>query len=202
MPAPASSSGRASRIRTVAIVATLVAAGVAARGRDAQTLVQPPATQHPAPPAAAPIMADSVQADSGMQADSMPVADSAVMTMVIAPAPAPARHPTSAAPATWPVDPATGQTLINGKPVVGRVFIMQKVDGLTKYENVAQVVSREALAPQAAIVGSSHAAAPVTHTRRVRTVMTQSTLWDLDHKRSATERRYFRASTPASTLQP
>lgn len=197
MSASASSSGRSSRVRTVAIVATLVAAGVAARGRDVQTPAQPPAVQPPAAPAVVDsAQTDSAMVDSTMQVDSMAMTDSAMMATQAAPAPAPA------APATWPVDPATGQTLINGKPVVGRVFIMQKVDGLTKYENVAQVVSREALAPQAAVVGTSHAAAPANYTRRMRGIMIQSTLWDMDTKRSAVERRHYRASTPASTLQP
>jgi hypothetical protein len=189
MPAPASSSGRSSRVRTVAIVAALVAVGVAASGRSVQTPAQPPAAQPPA----APVVADSTMADSTAQVDTMAMTDSAMMTAVAAPAPV--AEPV--APATWPVDPATGQTLINGKPVRGRVFIMQKVDGLTKYENVAQVVSREALAAEPAIVGTRHAAAPAAYTRRQRTVMTQATLWDYDTKRSAVERRHFRTATPA-----
>jgi hypothetical protein len=31
----------------------------------------------------------------------------------------------------------------------------------------------------------------------MRGIMIQSTLWDLDTKRSAVERRYYRVSTPA-----
>lgn len=104
------------------------------------------------------------------------------------------------APATWPVDAQTGQTLINGRPVVGRVFIMQKTDGTVKYPNVADVISHEALAPLPAVVGTSYTQAPLTNQRRMRGVMIQSTLWDMDTKRSAVRQRYYPASTPANQL--
>lgn len=182
MSATANSSGRSSRTRSIALVTLLVAVGVAARGRDAQESVQPPATP------------DSAVADSVVQPDSMAMMDSvALIPPAVEMAPV-------AAPTTWPVDPATGQTLINGKPVVGRVFVMQKVDGVTKYENVRQVISREALAPLPARVGASHTPAPAQNVRRMRGVMIQSNLWDLDTKPSAVERRYFRTTTPASSL--
>lgn len=104
------------------------------------------------------------------------------------------------APAAWPVDAETGQTLINGRPVVGRVFIMRKTDGTVKYPNVADVIAHEALAPLPAVVGTSYGQAPLTHQRRMRGVMIQSTLWDMDHKRSAVRQRYYPASTPANQL--
>jgi hypothetical protein len=117
-------------------------------------------------------------------------------------APAPVTAAAPAAPATWPVDPVTGQTLINGRPVVGRVFIMQKTDGTVKYPNVADVVSHEALAPLPAVVGQSYAQAPLTSQRRHRGIMIQATLWNLDGKRSAVRQRYYPASTPANQLNP
>jgi len=107
-----------------------------------------------------------------------------------------------AAPATWPVDPVTGQTLINGIPVVGRVFIMQKTDGTVKYPNVADVVAHEAKAPLPAVVGQSYTPAPLTSQRRHRGIMVQSTLWSLDGKRSSVRNRYYSASTPANLLNP
>jgi hypothetical protein len=119
-------------------------------------------------------------------ADSMPA------TPLVAAAPA--------APATWPVDPATGQTLINGRPVVGRVFIMQKTDGTVKYPNVADVVSHEALVPLPAVVGTSYTPAPLTLQRRHRGIMVQATLWSMDNKRSATRLRNYPVSTPANQL--
>jgi hypothetical protein len=100
----------------------------------------------------------------------------------------------------WPVDPATGQTLINGRPVVGRVFIMQKTDGTVKYPNVADVIAHEALAPLPPVVGTSYTPAPITNQRRMRGIMVQSTLWDIDAKRSAVRHRYYPASTPANQL--
>jgi len=106
----------------------------------------------------------------------------------------------SAAPAQWPVDPATGMTLVNGEPVVGRVFIMAKVDGLTKYENVASVLAPEPMPPQAPVVGSSYAAPPLEATRRHRSIMVQATLWSFDNKPSAVERRYYRPATSGESL--
>ena len=121
-------------------------------------------------------------------------------TMTMAMEAAPAAPAPVAAPTTWPVDPTTGQTLINGRPVVGRVFIMQKTDGTVKYPNVADVVAHEALAPMPAVVGSSYTPAPITNQRRMRGIMIQSTLWSLDNKRSAVRLRYYPASTPANQL--
>ncbi len=134
------------------------------------------------------------------------VADSATVVMmqdaalaaapVVAPAPASARI----APAAWPVDPVTGQTLINGIPVVGRVFVQRKVDGLVKIANVAAALAGEAMVPEAPIVKSSFTKpAPQQH-RRIRTIMIQSTLWSMDHKRSATRLRTLGPSTSAASL--
>jgi hypothetical protein len=173
------------------VVVALVAVGLAARNGE-----QPPAADTTAPqPPAAPAAMDSMLPDSlSLQADSL--LDSAVVAEVAAPAPeAPA-----AAPTTWPVDPVTGQTLINGRPVVGRVFIMQKTDGTVKYPNVADVLAHEARAPLPPVVGSSYTPAPITNQRRMRGIMIQSTLWDMDTKRSAVRQRYYPASTPANQL--
>lgn len=119
-----------------------------------------------------------------------------VMTQMAMSAPQPA------APASWPVDPVTGQTLINGVPVVGRVFIQQKVDGLVKIRDVATFRSTESLPPEAAIVAPNRAPLPSTAVRRQRNVMVQSTLWDLDNKPSlATRRHYYPTTTGASLGQ-
>lgn len=192
MSAAPSPSPRSSRARNAAIVVALVAVGLAARNGEQPAPAAP--TPPPAAPAAAPMMADSAtMADSLVAQDSLALMASDSMPVASAEVAAPA----PAAPATWPVDPVTGQTLINGRPVVGRVFIMQKTDGTVKYPNVADVISHEALAPLPAVVGASHTPAPLTNTRRMRGIMIQSTLWDLDTKRSAVERRYYRVSTPA-----
>lgn len=198
MSAASSPSPRSSRARNAAVVVALVAVGLAARNGEqpaAATPPQPPA----AAPAAAPVKADSAAPQDSAVADSLAVQDSLapMVTDSIQPDKFVATEAAPSAPATWPVDPVTGQTLINGRPVVGRVFIMQKTDGTVKYPNVADVIAHEALAPLPAVVGASHAPAPLAHTRRMRGVMIQSTLWDLDHKRSAVERRHYRVSTPA-----
>lgn len=201
MSAPSSPS-RSSRARNAAVVVALVAVGLAARSGEQQPA---PAAQ---PPAASPkpVVADSIKPDSSATDSTMApadsLADSTALVMdssMTAPAPV-AEAP--AAPATWPVDPVTGQTLINGRPVVGRVFIMQKTDGTVKYPNVADVVSHEALAPLPAVVGQSYSPAPLTSQRRHRGIMIQATLWNLDGKRSAVRQRYYPASTPADQLNP
>lgn len=188
MPAPQSPSTRSSRARSVVALAALAVVGVAAQ----------PSTQPPAQP---PVGSDSVGSDTTVRADSLALADSlaplAADSMLPAAPVAPVVAAPSAAPAAWPVDPATGQTLINGKPVVGRVFIMQKTDGTVKYPNVADVIAHEAHAPLPAVVGASYTPAPLANTRRMRGMMVQATLWGLDAKRSATELRYYRGTTSA-----
>jgi hypothetical protein len=131
--------------------------------------------------------------DSAAVVDSLAPMDSMAMLtppMTIAPAPAPV-IPTGAG--GWPIDPVTGQTLVNGIAVVGAPFVQQKTDGLIKVETVAQDRQNEALPPESPNLDSDYNASPGTATRRYRTVMVQATLWSMDHKRSATERRYYRA---------
>jgi hypothetical protein len=203
MSAPSSPS-RTSRARNAAVVVALVAIGLAARSGEQQPATSP-AAQPPAAPAK-PLMVDSLKSDSAVTDSAAAPADSladstAVMadSMVAAPVPVAEAAP---APTTWPVDPVTGQTLINGRPVVGRVFIMQKTDGLVKYETVADVRTPDAMAPLPPVVGQSYTPAPITNQRRMRGIMVQATLWDLDDKRSAIRHRYYPASTPADQLNP
>jgi len=202
MSAPSSPS-LSSRARNAVVVVALVAVGLAARSGEQQPA---PAAQPPVAPAQ-PVTADSTKPDSTM-ADSAAVAadsltDSLAMSTDAMAVTAPASIAEApAAPATWPVDPVTGQTLINGIPVVGRVFIMQKTDGTVKYPNVADVVAHEAKAPLPAVVGQSYTPAPLTSQRRHRGIMVQSTLWSLDGKRSSVRNRYYSASTPANLLNP
>ncbi|MCA2994564.1 hypothetical protein [Gemmatimonas sp.] len=192
MRAASSSSPRSFRVRSAAVLAALIAVGVSARSsRAAQVLVVQPPSQ-PAVPAAP----DSAAADALVVSDSLAPA----MTDASQPVALKAAAPAPAAPAAWPVDPVTGQTLINGRPVVGRVFIMKKTDGTVKYPNVADVIAHEALAPLPPVVGSSYTPAPITNQRRMRGIMIQSTLWDIDAKRSAVRHRYYPASTPANQL--
>ena len=175
-------------------------AAVAVAARPSQTTTQPtPATAQAAAPAAAPVAAPAdsqkVKADS-VAPDSLATTDSAaVMTAPLVVAPAPAAAPTS-----WPVDPATGQTLVNGTPVVGRVFIMQKVDGLVKIADVKSHLVPEAMDPLPATVKSTYTPAPSTHTRRIRTAMVQATLWSMDGKTSAARDRHYGPSVPGTAL--
>jgi hypothetical protein len=115
-----------------------------------------------------------------------------MVTANVAPAPA-ADTPHGA----WPVDPATGMTLVNGTPVVGRVFIQHKTDHLQKMGTVAQVLARETQPADAPVADASYTPAPREHARRFRGIMVQATLWDMDHKRTAAERRYYRPVTQA-----
>lgn len=163
--------------------------GTAPQGVGAGTPPATPAAAAPAAPASselAPAAADSAATDS-TAADSL-----AIPVPVVAPTPAAA-----AAPAAWPVDPVTGQTLVNGIPVVGRAFVMHKTDHLRKMGTVADVLAREAETPVAPHADATYTPVAPEHARRFRGVMVQSTLWDMDHKRSAVERRYYRPSTQA-----
>jgi hypothetical protein len=94
----------------------------------------------------------------------------------------------------------TGQTLINGEPVVGRVFIMQRPDGLVKIKDVATVLAPEAMAPMAAIVAPNRAPLAPNAIRRQRTAMVQATLWSGDDKPSVVRNRHFRATTSGASL--
>ena len=187
MAAPAPSVGRPSLLLLLGAVAVV---SIAARTQQPPTAT-PPAAQPPAAAAAA--GADSqataaAPADASAPVDSMVVDSAAAMAVTMA-APAPTPAP---APTTWPVDPVTGQTLINGVPVVGRVFIMRKTDGLVKVETVAEDRKNEAMAPEAPIVDDHYTPLPLPNTRRIRTIMVQATLWGMDTKRSAVERRFYR----------
>lgn len=170
-------------------LAAVVAVTLAARAPQGPA----PAAQGTAP--AAPAAAqDSAKpaADSAPAADSLAPADStAPADSAAAPAPVVAAPP-APAPGTWPVDPVTGQTLINGIPVVGRVFIMHKTDHLQKMGTVDQVLAQETGAPEPPATDDSYTPAPRAFTRQFRGIMVQATLWDMDHKRTATERRYYR----------
>jgi len=188
----------ASRVSAVVGITALVAVAVAARSQGGQQTAPPPQPAA-AMPMADSTMQDTMRADTTAMVDSIAMSDSAMMVLQLATPVTPAPQPL----ATWPVDPVTGQTIINGEPVVGRVFIMQKPDGLVKLGTWQAQYVGEPIAPEAAIVGGSYAVPAPEHTRRVRTIMTQATLWGLDGKRSATERRFYRAQTTgAAVAQP
>ncbi|WP_434480066.1 hypothetical protein [Gemmatimonas sp.] len=195
-------SPRSPRRRHLGIVIALAAAVVC--GRAAVSQQTPPAAPPTAPTQAKPVGDSAAAPDSTAMAvqvaDSLAVPDSLAPTTADSIQSTPLVAAAPAAPATWPVDPATGQTVINGRPVVGRVFIMQKTDGTVKYPNVADVVSHEALAPLPAVVGTSYIPAPLALQRRHRGIMVQATLWSMDSKRSATRLRNYPVSTPANEL--
>ena len=184
---------RFTRIATTLGLAGVAAIAVAARSQAAQ---QPPvatptaqATTKAAPPAA--------RVDSQPMPVMLGVDPMATMTARVAltPAPAVTRQP-APAPA-WPVD-AQGRTLVNGTPVVGKVFVMQKVDGLVKYD-YEKVYDGEPIHPELPIVSARHQASPPGHARRMRGIMVEATLWSIDHKRSARELRTYRPVTPPTT---
>ncbi|WP_309672260.1 hypothetical protein [Gemmatimonas sp.] len=192
-----------SRVSTVVGIGALVAVAMAARSQGGQQATPPSgAASQPsaAAPNAAPAVADSSMQDSTQRADTTAMADS----MLAMPDSMMMQH-TAAAPApqasgTWPVDAVTGQTIINGEPVVGRVFIMQKTDGTVKLGTWQAQYVGEPTAPEAANVGTSYAVPAPEHTRRMRGIMIQSTLWSMDGKRSARERHYYRPQTTGTAL--
>lgn len=179
-----------SRVTLAAGIAGLALVAVAARMPAPQQT--PPATSQP--PAAPTVQIDT----QAVKVDSMALPDTAAIMSVAMPTEVPA--PTSVAPTTWPVDPVTGQTLVNGVPVVGRVFIMEKPDGLVKIASVASALASESMVPQAPVVASNRAPLPGQATRRLRSAMAQATLWELDHKRSAVRNRHFRETTSGASL--
>ena len=183
----------ASRVSTVVGITALVAVAVAARSQGGQQTAPPPQPAA-AMPMADSTMQDTMRADTTAMVDSMAISDSAMMVLQLAAPVTPAPQP------IWPVDPVTGQTMINGEPVVGRVFVMQKPDGLVKLGTWRSVYNGEPVAPEPAIVGTSYAVPATEHTRRIRGIMVQATLWDLDEKRSAVERRYHRPQTTGAAL--
>ncbi len=182
----------ASRVSTVVGIGALVAVAMAARSQGGQQTTPPPAAAPAARSMADSTMQDTMRTDSTAMADSMAVPDTAMVMQAVA--------PTSQPSGAWPVDPVTGQTIINGEAVVGRVFIMQKPDGLVKLGTWQAKYVGEPLAPEPANVGSSYAVPAPEHTRRMRGIMIQATLWDLDGKRSAVERRHYRAQTTGAAL--
>ena len=192
-----------SRVTTVVGIGALVAVAMAARSQSGPQST-PPAQVPAAAPTVAPAamakadstMQDTTLADTVAMPDSMAMSDSAMMMMHAAEAVAPAPQPSG----TWPVDPVTGQTIINGEPVVGRVFVMQKTDGTVKLGTWQNQYVGEPMAPEAANVGSAYAVPAPEHTRRMRGIMVQSTLWEIDGKRSARERRHYRPQTAGTAL--
>jgi hypothetical protein len=195
---PRASQDRPFRARTLLLVGGLIAVSLAARSQQ----TTPASAQPPAAPAPRDSAKDTTA--MAMPQDSTAMADSmASMMMDSTHMPMHAMHMAAAAaapaPTTWPVDPATGQTLINGEPVVGRVFIMQKTDGTKKIETVAQALEGEPAAADAAVVGRTNAPA-AAQTRRMRGVMVQATLWMNDHKRSAVRLRNHPVTTSGASL--
>jgi hypothetical protein len=188
------------RVSTVVGIGALVTVAMAARTQSTSQTVPPPV---PPAPTAMPsadstgvvLNQDTLPVDSSILADSVAMSDSAALASapaVIAPAPQPSGE--------WPVDPVTGQTLINGEPVVGRVFIMQKPDGLVKLGTWQAQYNGEPKTPAPANVASSYTIPAPEQTRRIRGIMVQSTLWSMDGKRSARERRYYRPQTTGAAL--
>lgn len=102
----------------------------------------------------------------------------------------------------WPVDPATGLTLVNGEPVVGRVFVMQKTDGLRAYEGVSRHYVGEPLPPEAPAIGTSYQQPDLSAVRRHRGMMVQSNLWSIETKRSAMETQHYRRMAAPDSAAP
>jgi hypothetical protein len=128
------------------------------------------------------------------------MADSAAMAMPMAmpmPAAAPAVRQSASG---WPIDPVTGQTLVNGIPVVGRVFVQQHTDGTVKIASVASALQVESAVPLPPIVKHSYTPAPPQYTRRQRTPMIQATEWAMDGKLHARRDRVFTPTTTGASL--
>ena len=186
-----------SRVAAVVGIGALVAVALAARTQGGPQATVPATTPATVPAAVAP--ADSMVPDSTTLTDTTAVADSMAMPDSTMPTPA-AAAPTAQAAGTWPVDPVTGQTIINGEPVVGRVFIMQKPDGLVKLGTWQAQYAGEPAVAEPARVGTSYTVPAPEQTRRMRGIMIQATLWGMDGKRSASEHRYYRAQTTGEGL--
>ena len=186
-----------SRVAAVVGIGALVAVALAARTQGGPQATVPATTPATVPAAVAPT--DSMVPDSTTRTDTTAVADSMAMPDSTMPTPA-AAAPTAQAAGTWPVDPVTGQTIINGEPVVGRVFIMQKPDGLVKLGTWQAQYAGEPAVAEPARVGTSNTVPAPEQTRRMRGIMIQATLWGMDGKRSASEHRYYRAQTTGEAL--
>ncbi len=192
-----------SRFTRFGLAAGLLAASavvVAARPQAGTSTAQPPAQAPRDTTTAAPVTVPSsigVQPDSTSAQGAPTMADSAQPSMTQTEVPQPA--PASAA--TWPVD-EYGRTLINGIPVVGRVFVMQKTDGLRKYEGVARHYVGEPLPPEAPIIGTGYVQAMPQAVRRHRGSMVQSNLWAIDSSLQAIEKHHYRPTTTTGAIQP
>jgi hypothetical protein len=190
-----------SRVTLAAGVTTLAVVAMAARMPAAQ---QPAKAAAPAMAMPAPADTQKAKTDSAAATDTTKKADSTMagmagmsgMTMAM-PMPAPAKK---TGPGGWPVDPVTGQTLVNGTPVVGRVFVQQHTDGTVKIASVASALAVEPPHPMAPIVKQAYKPAPAQYTRRMRGIMIQATLWDMDHKKSARRDRWYKATTSGASL--
>ncbi len=180
-----------SRVTTVVGITALVAVAMAARSQGGQ---QPPVRPDSVVMPSAGMVDTALQQDTTLHVDSAGVVDTAQMYAV------PVEEAAQISSASWPVDPTTGQTIINGQPVVGRVFIMQKTDGVVKYPNEKAIFVNEPAPPEAPVVGTSYAVPALEHTRRHRGIMVQATEWEIDGKRSARERHYYRPATTGAAL--
>lgn len=185
------SPSRTARVGAAVLLTAGVVAALAARPQ-APAAPQAAATQ---PAAAAPVAAPlSAPQDSATQA-AIPkdtVSAQGAPTLADSAQPSVTQKEAPAEAGTWPVDPNTGMTLVNGEPVVGRVFVMQKVDGLRKYEGVSRHYVGEPLPPEPAVVGTSYRQPDLSATRRHRGMMVQSNLWSIERKRSAMETHHYR----------
>ncbi len=178
-PSVRSRASLAVGVACLAVVA--IAARMPAPASNAQDTVQPPVV---------PAAADTIP----QPPDSIVIDSTQPITQDPTPVPVPS------GPATWPVDPVTGQTLINGIPVVGRVFIQTKVDGLVKYDGVTSVLLGEGSPALPAVVAPNRAPLSSTAVRRQRNPMVQGTLWAIDDKPSAVRNRHYLPTTSGASL--
>ncbi|HYW32073.1 MAG TPA: hypothetical protein VE869_11245 [Gemmatimonas sp.] len=170
-----------------------VPAGTTGAPSTGQPQLQPPVQAPRDTTTAAPVGVPSsigVQPDSTSAQGAPTMADSAQPSMTQTEVPQLA----ASAPATWPVD-EQGRTLINGEPVVGRVFVMQKTDGLRKYEGVGRHYVGEPLPPEAPTIGTGYVQPMPEAARRHRGSMVQATLWEIDSSPSAIEKHHYRPTT-------
>ena len=186
-------------------VGLLVGSAVAIAARPQGGAPGAPGTQPPAvqTPAAATRQDSVVQIPVDSQAGvrdtvsaqgAPTLADSAQPSLTQVEAPAPE--------GTWPVDPATGLTLVNGEPVVGRVFVLQNTDGLRAYEGVSRHYVGEPLPPEPPVVGASYQQPDLNAVRRHRGMMVQSNLWSIETKRSAMETHHYRRMAAPHSSDP
>ena len=181
-----------------------LAIGLAGLGVIAMAARMPAAQTTPAQPAkVAPVAAPVDDSQKSAVKPGSAKADTAMVMNMPMNMPMPAAAPVKrTGPGGYPIDEQTGQTLINGVPVVGRVFIMQKTDGTVKIASVKSSFAGEPPHPLPPVVKASYTPASGTATRRMRGIMIQATLWSIDAKRKATRERTYGPSTPASTLMP